>query len=77
MRMPRMDDRSFVATLGQGGESIIAATLSIGRSFGMEVVIEGVETELQRRQLTALGACCSRVICRANHCRWPRSICGF
>ena len=49
-------DRSFVATLGQGGETIIAAALSIGRSFGMEVVIEGVETELQRRQLTALGA---------------------
>ena len=49
-------DRSFVSTLGQGGETIIAAALSIGRSFGMEVVIEGVETELQRRQLTALGA---------------------
>ena len=49
-------DRSFAATLGQGGETIIAAALSIGRSFGMEVVIEGVETELQCRQLTALGA---------------------
>jgi len=49
-------DRSFAATLGRGGETIIAAALSIGRSFGMEVVIEGVETELQRRQLTALGA---------------------
>jgi diguanylate cyclase (GGDEF)-like protein len=49
-------DRSFVATLGTGGETIIAAALSIGRSFGMDVVIEGVETELQRRQLTALGA---------------------
>jgi diguanylate cyclase (GGDEF)-like protein len=49
-------DRSFVATLGKGGETIIAAALSIGRSFGMEVVIEGVETEMQRRQLTALGA---------------------
>jgi diguanylate cyclase (GGDEF)-like protein len=49
-------DRSFVATLGQGGETIISAALSIGRSFGMEVVIEGVETENERRQLTALGA---------------------
>jgi len=49
-------DRSFTATLGAGGETIIAAALSIGRSFGMEVVIEGVETELQRRQLGALGA---------------------
>jgi diguanylate cyclase (GGDEF)-like protein len=49
-------DRSFVATLGTGGETIIAAALSIGRSFGMDVVIEGVETERQRRQLMALGA---------------------
>jgi|HubBroStandDraft_4_1064222.scaffolds.fasta_scaffold34652_2 diguanylate cyclase (GGDEF)-like protein len=49
-------DRSFVATLGTGGETIITAAISIGRSFGMDVVIEGVETELQRRQLTALGA---------------------
>ena len=49
-------DRSFVSTLGMGGETIIAAALSIGRSFGMDVVIEGVETERQRRQLTALGA---------------------
>lgn len=49
-------DRSFVASLGTGGETIIAAAISIGRSFGMDVVIEGVETELQRRQLTALGA---------------------
>jgi diguanylate cyclase (GGDEF)-like protein len=49
-------DRSFAGTLGAGGETIIAAALSIGRSFGMEVVIEGVETEEQRRQLSALGA---------------------
>jgi diguanylate cyclase (GGDEF)-like protein len=49
-------DRSFVTSLGQGGETIISAALSIGRAFGMEVVIEGVETELERRQLWALGA---------------------
>ncbi len=49
-------DRSFVTTLGEGGETIISAALSIGRSFGMKVVIEGVETELARRQLAALGA---------------------
>jgi diguanylate cyclase (GGDEF)-like protein len=49
-------DRSFVATLGQGGETIISAALSIGRSFGMEVVVEGVETESERRQLMGLGA---------------------
>ncbi len=49
-------DRSFVTALGEGGETIISAALSIGRSFGMQVVIEGVETELARRQLSALGA---------------------
>ena len=49
-------DRSFVTTLGHGGETIISAALSIGRSFGMKVVIEGVETEMARRQLSALGA---------------------
>jgi len=49
-------DRSFVTNLGEGGETIISAALSIGRSFGMQVVIEGVETELARRQLSALGA---------------------
>ncbi|HEY7929303.1 MAG TPA: EAL domain-containing protein [Steroidobacteraceae bacterium] len=49
-------DRSFVTALGEGGETIISAALSIGRSFGMNVVIEGVETELARRQLSALGA---------------------
>ncbi len=49
-------DRSFVATLGRGGETIVSAALSIGRSFGMEVVIEGVETDSERRALTALGA---------------------
>jgi EAL domain-containing protein (putative c-di-GMP-specific phosphodiesterase class I) len=49
-------DRAFVASLGQGGETIISAALSMGRSFGMEVVIEGVETELEQRQLTDLGA---------------------
>ena len=49
-------DRSFVTQLGQGGETIISAALSIGRSFGMKVIIEGVETEMARRQLSALGA---------------------
>jgi diguanylate cyclase (GGDEF)-like protein len=49
-------DRSFVSALGHGGETIISAALSIGRSFGMKVVIEGVETQMARRQLSALGA---------------------
>ncbi len=49
-------DRTFVSSLGKGGETIIAAALSIGRDFGMDVVIEGVETVLQQRRLTDLGA---------------------
>jgi len=48
-------DRSFANTLGSGGETIIAAAQSIGRSFGMQVVIEGVETEAILLQLRALG----------------------
>jgi len=49
-------DRCFTGNLGQGGETILAAALSIGHSFGMEVIIEGVETEEALRQLQALGA---------------------
>jgi diguanylate cyclase (GGDEF)-like protein len=49
-------DRCFTGNLGHGGETILAAALSIGHSFGMEVIIEGVETEGALQQLQALGA---------------------
>jgi diguanylate cyclase (GGDEF)-like protein len=49
-------DRCFTGNLGQGGETILAAALSIGHSFGMEVIIEGVETEAALHRLQALGA---------------------
>ncbi|GEM_PF-151144 len=49
-------DGSFVRDLDQGGESIIAAVLSMGRSLGLDVIVEGVETASQFERITALGA---------------------
>jgi EAL domain-containing protein (putative c-di-GMP-specific phosphodiesterase class I) len=42
-------DRSFVADLGQdrGAEAIIDAGINLGRSLGIEVVAEGIETSSQ------------------------------
>jgi diguanylate cyclase (GGDEF)-like protein/PAS domain S-box-containing protein len=50
-------DRSFIAKLGDRGESaeILRAILSLARGLGVEVIAEGVETEEQLRQLLALG----------------------
>ncbi len=50
-------DRSFVSALGSGQRNaqIVGTIVSLGASLGMEVVAEGVETELQRRQLQAVG----------------------
>jgi diguanylate cyclase (GGDEF)-like protein/PAS domain S-box-containing protein len=50
-------DRSFVSALGSGQRNaqIVGTIVSLGSSLGMEVVAEGVETEVQRRQLQAVG----------------------
>ena len=50
-------DRSFIKHLGQTGDSaaIIAAFAEIGRSLGLAVTAEGVETEDQRQRLLASG----------------------
>jgi diguanylate cyclase (GGDEF)-like protein/PAS domain S-box-containing protein len=50
-------DRSFVSTLGSGQRNaqIVGTIVSLGASLGMDVVAEGVETEIQRRQLQAVG----------------------
>jgi EAL domain-containing protein (putative c-di-GMP-specific phosphodiesterase class I) len=50
-------DRSFVAAIGRSSRNaqIIGAMVSLGRSLGMDVVAEGVETEEQRQQLVELG----------------------
>jgi diguanylate cyclase (GGDEF)-like protein/PAS domain S-box-containing protein len=50
-------DRSFIAKMGQQGESpeILRAILTLARNLGIEVIAEGVETEAQLGHLVALG----------------------
>ncbi|MCO7221235.1 EAL domain-containing protein [Klenkia sp. PcliD-1-E] len=49
-------DRSFVADLGSGGAAatLVATIIELAGSLGLDVVAEGVETDDQRTQLTAL-----------------------
>ncbi|WP_051683963.1 bifunctional diguanylate cyclase/phosphodiesterase [Blastococcus sp. URHD0036] len=46
-------DRSFVATIGEDGvlPPIVRGMIDLGRTLGLEIVAEGVETEVQRRLL--------------------------
>lgn len=50
-------DRSFIIDLGQGGSDafIVEAVVGVGHRLGIEVLAEGVETELQRDLLLARG----------------------
>lgn len=50
-------DRSFVTNLASGDEhrKMIETIISIAHNFGMKVVAEGIETEEQQAQLTAMG----------------------
>ncbi len=50
-------DRSFVSdmTNNRGSESIVRATIDLGRQLGLSVVAEGVESVAQMRALAALG----------------------
>ena len=50
-------DRSFVAGLGHepSDTAIVAGVVGLGHALGMPVVAEGVETEMHRRELQALG----------------------
>ncbi|HEV7506549.1 MAG TPA: EAL domain-containing protein [Thermoanaerobaculia bacterium] len=50
-------DRSFVAKMGERGESpeILRAILTLARSLSIEVIAEGVESEAQLGHLLALG----------------------
>jgi len=50
-------DREFVAGLGADPEddAIVAAVVGLGRSLGLRLIAEGVETEEQLRLLTELG----------------------
>ena len=48
-------DRSFVSRLGHGEEEIVRAIVTLGRSLGMQVLGEGVETPAQLAALGRLG----------------------
>lgn len=50
-------DRSFVKDLPLGGDApaIVRAVIGLGRSLGISVIAEGVETEAQLRELLAEG----------------------
>jgi diguanylate cyclase (GGDEF)-like protein/PAS domain S-box-containing protein len=51
-------DRSFTAGLGhdEQSERIVEALTGLGRGLGVDVIVEGVETEEQRGVLATLGA---------------------
>jgi len=50
-------DRSFVSALDGSGEAraVVAAMIELGRSLGLAVIAEGIETQAQEAQLIALG----------------------
>ena len=50
-------DRSFVMQMdrGRADRAIVASTVALGRSLGVRVVAEGVETSPTRAMLTAIG----------------------
>ncbi|WP_323752515.1 putative bifunctional diguanylate cyclase/phosphodiesterase [Marinobacter sp.] len=50
-------DRGFITELAQGNddEAIIQAIIALGKTLGMEIVAEGVETPEQQELLTRLG----------------------
>ena len=50
-------DRSFVRRIGDQsrGDSIVSAIIAMARSLEIEIIAEGVETEMQRRFLTDRG----------------------
>lgn len=49
-------DRSFVASLDSGGDSIIGAVASMATSLGVKVVVEGIESVEELRRVKQLGA---------------------
>jgi diguanylate cyclase (GGDEF)-like protein len=52
-------DRSFIIDLvpggGGGGAAVVRAIIALSQSLGLEVVAEGIETEVQREALQVLG----------------------
>ena len=48
-------DRSFIETMTPSGAAIVAATIAMGKSLGLSLVAEGVETPDQQRFLADQG----------------------
>jgi diguanylate cyclase (GGDEF)-like protein/PAS domain S-box-containing protein len=50
-------DRTFVTGLGRNptDAAIASALIAVGKSLGLDIIAEGVETEMQRRLLETLG----------------------
>jgi diguanylate cyclase len=48
-------DRSFVQTMTPSGAAIVAATIAMGKSLGLTLVAEGVETPEQQHFLASQG----------------------
>jgi EAL domain-containing protein (putative c-di-GMP-specific phosphodiesterase class I) len=46
---------SFLQESEEGGVSIVRAVLSFAEAFGLDVVMEGVETDDQRARVAAVG----------------------
>ncbi len=53
-------DRSFIASMGEGGQAIIQATQYMAKQLGYSVVAEGVETKQQADELSDIGVSCSQ-----------------
>lgn len=49
-------DRTFVHDLDRGGGTIIEAALAAAHALKIEVIVEGIETELQLERVRTLGA---------------------
>ena len=48
-------DRQFVDQVATGGADLIAAMVSVAKHYGLQVIAEGVETEIQHAALLAAG----------------------
>jgi EAL domain-containing protein (putative c-di-GMP-specific phosphodiesterase class I) len=50
-------DRSLTLGMGKdpGSEAILASVVQLGAALGLDVIAEGVETEIQREQLARMG----------------------
>jgi len=48
-------DKAFIDGLGSRYDAVVAAVVTLGNAFGLEVVAEGIETLAQRDRLVQLG----------------------